>query len=246
MKLIKSFIVAMVGLALSIVTSHAQLTLNFSSSPGGSPGGSTIQFNGTNSSFQFNPATTPYVIPNPPFPPIVVGYYIGSQWSITSEFGGTGSALNLLGVVTNGPFSYGPITTNLAVETANVLGPLGGLEINDNASNLLTGTIAWIQLETSSFAGGINPSLTVNVTNLAYAGSNPDLLALVADSPGSMNLTFQFSPGMTLSDLTSGSGPYQTSYSGSLSVPEPASASCFLLGLGTLILTRRFRQNTRV
>src|SRR6202041_1167888 len=230
MKLIKSLIVAMAGLALSAVISHAQLTLNFSSSPGGSPGGSTIQFNGTNSSFQFNPATTPYVIPNPPFPPIVVSYYIGSQWSITSVIGGTGSALNLLGGVANGPFSYGPITTNSDDETANVLGPLGALTINDNAGFSLTGTVAWIQLETSAFAGGINPSLTVNITNLAYAGSNPDLSALVADSPGSMGFAFQFAPGMTLGDLTSGSGPYMTSYSGSLSVPEPTSIGLFLTG----------------
>jgi hypothetical protein len=251
MKLIKSFIVAMAGLALSAVTSHAQLTLNFSSSPGGPPaGGSTIQFNGTNSMFQFDPATTPYTIPNPPFGPIVVNYYVGSQWTITSEAGGTGSAINLLGVVTNGPFSYGPITTNIVGshidETANVLGPLGGLRINDNASNLLTGNVDWIQVATHDFGGVVNAGLTVNVTGLAYSGSNPDLLALVAGNPASMDLTFQFAPGMTLGQLTSGSGPYQTSYSGSITVPEPTSVGCFLLGLGTLIFTRRFKQNKRV
>jgi hypothetical protein len=234
MKLIKSFIAAMLGLALSAVTSHAQLSLDFSSSPQ-----STIQFNGTNSTFQFNASTSLGF----------GGYFFGSQWFIGNETGGTGSALNLLGVVTNGPFSYGPITTNLAVETANVLGPLGALNISDGVGNSLTGTVTWIQLETSAFAGGINPSLTVNVTNLTYAGLNPDLLALVAGSPGSMDLTFQFSPGRTLGDLTSGSGPYQTSYSGSISVseilpvPEPASVGLFLAGLGVLVCSRRFIRN---
>jgi hypothetical protein len=250
MKAIKSFIVAIAGLTFFAFTSHAQLSLNFSSSPGGSPGGATIQFNGTNSSFQFNSATTPYLVPNPPFPPIAVYYYIGSQWSITSEFGGTDSALNLLGAVTNSPFSYGPITTTImgldTNETANVTGPLGRLVINDNAGNLLTGTVNWEQVETYNFAGGINASLTVNVIDLAYAGTNADLLALVAESPDSMDLTFQFSPGMTLSDLTSSSGPYMTSYSGSISAtPEPASASCLLLGLGVLVFTRRFSQSKR-
>jgi hypothetical protein len=40
-----------------------------------------------------------------------------------------------------------------------------------------------------------------------------------------MDVTFQFSPGMTLTQLTSGSGPYTSSFSGSMSgvsgVPEP-------------------------
>src|ERR1035438_3808320 len=176
MKLIKAFIAAMAGLALSAVTSHAQLTLNFSSSPGGFPnGGSTIQFNGTNSSFQLNAATTPEVIPNPPGPAIVVTYYVGSQWTITSVFGGTGSAITLLGNVFNGPFSYGPITTNIfgssIDESAAVVGPLGGLSINDNSGNFLTGAVDWEQVDTHNFAGGINASLTVNVTNLTYAGA---------------------------------------------------------------------------
>jgi hypothetical protein len=251
MNLIKSFAVTMAGLAISVVSSHAQLTLNFSSSSGGFPaGGSTIQFNGTNSSFQFNPATTPYVIPNPPGPPIVVTYYVGSQWSITSVFGGTGSALNLLGSVNNGPFNYGPITTSIVGshidETADVIGPLGGLSISDNAGNFLTGNVNWIQLATHDFGGSINAGLTVNVTGLTYAGTNPDLEALAASGNGAMDLTFQFSPGMTLANLTTGSGPYQTSYSGSLSsVPEPTTAGCLLLGMGVLTLTRRFRQNKR-
>jgi hypothetical protein len=226
MKIIKSFAVATAGLALSIVTSHAQLSLDFSSTIG-----STIQFNGTNSTFQFNSSTSS----------LYGGIFFGTQWSIGNETGGTGSALGLFGLVNNSPFSYGPITTNINVETANVLGPSGGLSINDGAGNLLTGTIGWIQLQTSSFAGGINPSLTVNVTGLAYAGTNVDLQTLVADGPGSMDLTFQFSPGRTLGDLTSGSGPYQTSYSGSLSVvPEPATlALAGLGGLGVLLLRRR-------
>jgi hypothetical protein len=229
-KIIKSLAVAMAGLALSAVTSNAQLSLDFSSTIG-----STIQFNGTNSTFQFNASTSS----------LFGGIFSGTQWSVGNETGGTGSALGLFGLVNNSPFSYGPITTNVNIETANVIGPLGGLSISDGASNSLTGTVAWVQLETSTFAGGINPSLTVNVTSLAYAGTNVDLQTLVAGGSGAMDLTFQFSPGKSLGDLTSGSGPYQTSYSGSLSVPEPTSVGCFLLGMGVLTLTRRFRQNKR-
>jgi hypothetical protein len=234
MKHIKLFTMAMAGLALSVVTSQAQLSLNFASTTG-----ATIQFNGTTSSFQFNSSTLV-------LPPPIGSYYVGSQWSIGSETGGTGSALGLLGVFTNSPFSYGTITTpSTGVEIATVTGPLGGLNVNDGLGNLLTGNVNWIQVETDNSAGSINASLTVNITGLAYAGTNPDLATLAADGPGSMNLSFQFSPGKTLSQLTSDTGPYETSFSGSLSVPEPTSAGVLLLGLGALACCQRFAKNRR-
>jgi hypothetical protein len=231
MKSIQSFVVAMASLAISVVTSHAQLSLNFASTPG-----STIQFNGTNHTLQFNSST--------------MSGYVGTQWEIGSESGGTGSALGLFGVVSNNPFSYGPVSTIImgpyTLQTADVLGPFGELNINDGLGNSLTGDVNWVDLETVNFAGGINASLTINVTDLAYAGSNVDLETLVAGGPGSMDLTFQFSPGKMLSQLTSGSGPYSTSFSGSLSVvPEPATAGCFLLGLSALAFCRRFTKNRR-
>ena len=236
MKPIKSFTMAMAGLALSVVTSYAQLTLNFASTPG-----ATIQFNGAASSFQFNSSTLV-------FGPPIGNYYVNSQWAIGSETGGTGSAVGLLGVVNNGPFSYGPVTPlSPGVEIATVLGPLGALSINDGLGFLpvdyLTGDVSWIQVETANSIGGINASLLVNVYQLAYAGTNPDLAALVAGGPGSMNVSFQFSPSMTLSQLSSGSGPYNSSFSGSISVPEPMSAGVLLLGLGVLVCFQRFAQN---
>jgi hypothetical protein len=230
MKPIKSFAVAMAGLAISVVTSYAQLTLNFASTPG-----ATIQFNGTTSSFLFDSST-------------MLGY-TGTQWQIGSENGGTGSAVGLFGVFNNSPFSYSPITTiilgSYTFQTANVIGPLGALSINDGVGNLLTGNVNWIQVETVNSLGGINSSATINVTGLAYAGTNPDLAALVAGGPGSMNVSFQFSPSEMLSQLTSGSGTYNTSFSGSLSVPEPMSAGVLLLGLGALACFQRFTQNRR-
>jgi len=231
MKPIKSFAVAMSSLAISVVTSYAQLSLNFASTPG-----STIQFNGTSSTFQFNTSTMPG--------------YTGSQWAIGSEAGGTGSALGLFGVVNNNPFSYGPISTvtygGITLQTANVIGPLGELNINDGLGNLLTGNVDWVQVDTVNSIGGINASLTVNVTDMAYAGTNPDLETLVAEGPGSMNVSFQFSPSEMLSQLTSGIGPYTTSFSGSISVvPEPTITGCFLSGLVALVCFQRFIKNQR-
>src|ERR1700690_4290029 len=95
----KVFFVAITGLAIFAVTSQAQLSLNFASTPG-----STIQFNGSADSFQFNASTLV-------LPPPIGSYYVGTQWSIGSETGGTGSAVGLFGAVNNGPFSYGNIVT---------------------------------------------------------------------------------------------------------------------------------------
>jgi hypothetical protein len=225
MKFMKWLVVAMSGFCVSVITGHATLILNFSSTIG-----SAIQFNGTDSSFQFDSST-------------VSGPFLGSQWQIGSESGGDGSALGLLGSFGNNTFSYGPITTIISGsdidESATVTGPLSALVINDGSGNL-TGTIDWVQIATHDFGGVINAGVTINVTGLAYAGTNADLLTLLADGSGALDLTFQFSPGETLSDLTTGSGPYDTSYSGSLSVPESTSAGFLLLtGLGALICFQR-------
>jgi hypothetical protein len=228
MKFIQSFVTAIVGLALAVVSSHAQETLNFSSTTG-----ATIQFNGSADSFQFNTSTS------------------GSQWSIGSENGGTGSALGLFGLIGTIPFSYGTISSvtpfpGTTLEVANVSGPLGALAINDGSGHLLTGNVNWVQVDTFDYSGGLNASLMINVTGVAYSGSNPDLQTLSAGGPVSMDLTFQFSPGKTLNDLSTGSGSYQTSFSGSLSVvPEPTSFGCFLLGLGVLTCFQRFSLGRR-
>src|SRR5208282_1444575 len=215
----KAIIAIMAGLALSAVTSQAQITLNFSSISG-----SAIQFNGTADTFQFNPAVSGY------------------QWQIGSETGGTGSAIGLFGGVSNGPFHYGSITTVGSSEYATVSGPLGALSINDGLGVLptdyLTGSVNWIQVETYFGVGGLNAALTVNISGLAYSGVNADLAAFVAGQNPAMDLSFQFSPSMDLTSLSSGSGPYVTSYTGSMSsgsVPEPSSVTFILMGMGALV-----------
>jgi hypothetical protein len=220
MKMFIRSLTAVVGLALSTATSHATLSLDFSSTLG-----SSIQFNGSGSSFQFNTSTT--------------GIYSGSQFYIGNESGNaaTGSALGLFGVFNNGPFTYGNITSSGGQESATVTGPLASLVIADGLGNNLTGTINWVEITTLDSAGGINADLTINLTGLAYAGLNTDLKTLVAGSDGALDLTFQFSPGLTLSQLSSGPGGNTTSFSGSMSVqtavPEVSQvyAILFLMGL---------------
>jgi len=225
MKITKPIIVGLVGLAVSAAVGQAQLSLNFSSSPG-----SSIQFNGSAQTFQFNPSTFAGF----------GGVYLGTQWFVANETGGS-SAVGLFGSVGSGPFSYGPITVNGPLQTAAVLGPLGGLDIKDGSGFDLTGSVNWVQIQTSAFAGALNAALVVNVTGLSYAGSNPDLLTLLASGVGQMDLSFQFSPGETLTQLSTGASPFSTSYAGSVSpgpVPEPASVGLLVVGLGVLLLAR--------
>ncbi|MGA9777142.1 MAG: PEP-CTERM sorting domain-containing protein [Verrucomicrobiia bacterium] len=207
------------ALALTLTTAvvHGAEVFSYSDAVGAS-----IQFNGSASTFQFdnNPSN-------------------GDQWSITGESGGTGSALNLQGAFSGGPWTIGAITSSSGVETANInTSPSAMLTINDGAGYLATASVVWGQIYTYAGAGGLNADLTVNLSNLAYSGANVDLLNFFSASAGELNLTFQFDPAMTLSQLTAGSGPYTTSFSGSLTpVPEPGIMAIF--GFGSLLFGRR-------
>ena len=221
----KLIILTAAGLALLTASSEAQLTLDFASNPEAS-----VQFNGAANSFSFNNGNN------------------GWQWNVTSEVGGS-SAVGLNASVNNSPFLYGPITTSgsgaYQVQYASVIGPLGSLVMSDGSVDL-TGTVNWIDVATYGTGGGLlNASLDINVSNIAYSGGNPDLQYLVANQPGSMDVSFQFSTTETLTQLSTGTGPYLTSYSGSISVvPEPSTLA--LTGLGGLFLLHLGRRKLSI
>jgi hypothetical protein len=220
-----------IGAALSATV--AQASLDIAAYPG-----STIEFLGggtalTGAQFQITDSIQPDAS---------LGGTGFAQWDITSPIG---PALGLLGRFNGGPWSYGAITVSGVDQSANVTTPAGSFTIDDGSGYLATGSINWVQVTTHSYTGGVNAAATVNISGMTYTGPNTDLLALVAGGNGSVNLSFQFSPGETLTDLTTGSGPYATSYSGSLSaVPEPPTmiAGALLLlpfGASTLRILRR-------
>jgi hypothetical protein len=220
MKLNNACGAVVIGLALCAAPGYGQVTLNLSANTGGG-----IQFNGASDSFQFVNSTNGY------------------QWHVSSESGS--SAMGLNGSFNSGPFHYGPITITgsglTLVQKATVTGGLANFVIFDGSGNL-SGTLNFLDVETFATAGGgMNANLSVNLTGVTYSGSNPDLLFLQAHQPGTLDLSFQFSPGMTLTQLSTGAGPYLTSYSASLTVvPEPSSVVLAGLGgLGLLFLRRR-------
>jgi len=155
----------------------------------------------------------------------------GYQFSISSS-DGVQDAVGLDGYVSpGGPFTIGTIQTFGSTETAPVTGS-GILHITDANALDLTGSIEWDTITTVS--GGAVTEITgeLNLTAIAYAGSNSDLNALKAASTATDDITLQFNPAETLTQLASSGG--QTAYSGTIfAVPEPG--TWMLVAMGTCL-----------
>src|SRR5208282_6037836 len=184
-----------VGGVLWATVSQAQLTLSLSGA-----NGSQIEFGANNVANDFT---------------ITGG---SDQWQITSTAGGTGSANGLYGNFSGGPWSIGTISSttigSITIQNAPVTTAGGTLTISDGTS-LLTGTVNWMQVQTVNNGGSLNASALVNITGLVYSGINADLLTL-AQGDGSVTLGFQFTSNGMLTELTDGSGPYYTTYNGTI------------------------------
>jgi hypothetical protein len=186
--------------------------------------GASIEFNGTNSTFEF-PNTSPYdfVITTASSP------YLGG---LQGNIGGT--------------FTVGAIATVGGVDQASVTSTDGIFSVDDGASNTLTANLKLENIEVLyGLFGLLNMTGTANLSNITYSGSNSDLLGIKNGIDQTVVLTFQFSPvtAKSLTELTTDGKENSTSYSGSLSsIPEPS--SCMLLvtaGLGLLAYAWRRR-----
>lgn len=207
-------VVAAAGVGLSCATCQAVQVYSFADVVG-----ANIQFNGTSSSFQFNANGS------------------GNQWDITGESGQpSGSVLGLIGSFTGGPWTYGAISMSDGglVQSATVNLPTATLSINDGAGYFATAVVTWGMVSTFESIGGLNASLSVNLSDLGYTGTNPDLAAFFQNPSGALDVSFNFNPSGTLTALSSGSGPYTSSYSGSLTAlaPVPEPAPVLIIGLG--------------
>ncbi|HVU36568.1 MAG TPA: VPDSG-CTERM sorting domain-containing protein [Opitutaceae bacterium] len=161
----------------------------------------------------------------------------GDVFQITSS----GAAANLTGNIT-GTYTIGTvnhITTNYA--WAAVTGS-GQFIVHDGASNDLTGTLQWVNIQESGTAGSLNIAGQLNLTNITYSGLNPILLSFANGHSATNALSFQFHSTTSLDDLV-GPTQHQTSFSGSVSAPD-GGTTIMLLGfaLTGLALVRRRRQ----
>lgn len=208
-----------VAAALVAVTAAHALQINYD----GAGTGPAIQFNG-DSTFTFSPT------------------YPATNFTISSTSGGTNSANGLTGSL-GGTFTIGAVSSFGGVNTAPVTGS-GSFLINDGL-NAFTANLSWVSISQYGTGSVVNTSGAINLTNITYAGSNADLLALKGPDGVAMNvLTFNFVPSVSLMDLKTST--VSTSFSGSLApvVPDSGATVAMLgLGLGALgLLRRKFRQ----
>jgi len=134
----------------------------------------------------------------------------------------SGTAAGLTGQLT-GMYTIGTVTTSGDLSTAAITG--SGTFVIFDGSNTLTANLVWIDVQQMGTGDSLNVSGVVNLTGVTYGGANPDLQALASAGSGSNVLSFHFSPAISLSDLTSGSGSNQASFSGTVgavSSPTPA------------------------
>jgi hypothetical protein len=158
---------------------------------------------------------------------------------------------NFTGLI-GGTYAIGDISLGGLGLIASVTPVVGGgantFTINDGATPF-TANIQWVKISTAvnGALGGLNQELQMNLSGFSYAGTNQELLALLADFQGTSTLSWQFATsGFDLNALkaASSSNRVETSYSGSInSVPIPPTA--LLLGsglLGMITLGRRWKR----
>jgi len=214
--------IALLGFSATAQKSDAAFTLDFAAT-----NGSSIVFNGATDTFGFVDGTN------------------GRTFEITGRgTGGPGPSIGLFGNIT-GTYTIGAITgVAPGPQTAPVSGT-GTFSIFDGVTSL-TANVEWKTILTAGAIGGANYLAEVNLTSIAYTGTNIDLIAIASatNDQGVATLTFQFGEATSLTTLTTEGG--ETSFSGSLTVdsddplnPVPAPAGLVLLATAIPVLGLR-------
>lgn len=145
----------------------------------------------------------------------------------------------------SGTFTIGTIT-GVAVQSAPVTGA-GQLVIFDGVDTL-TADLDLVDIFTNGAVGGTNAGATLNTSNVAYTGTEANLIALLGGAR--TVLSFQFDVPTSLTTLAT--VETENSFSGAIGtpvpdvvIPEPATMGLvggILLGLG--LMRRRFVSNS--
>jgi hypothetical protein len=217
------------GAILSAPVQAVPTTLNFGNTTGGQ-----IIFDGADH-FTFGLATGPASAAN-------------------NSFQVTGATAPSLGIGDFGTMT-GPVGGWAFNHVTGVVTGTGVLDIEDFGGIHLTADLTWGLLSPNGFGTGgtLNAALTANLSNVTYAGADPDLQAFLAGGMEILSFSFSDNTGHTLLNL--GTVPQHTSFSGSLTpgngdfpngnpVPD-GGLSALLLGLGSLTVEFIRRKMTK-
>lgn len=209
---IKSFIAAAAvaaGLATSGLSSAAVYSFN-----GSNDVGAGISFLG-------DPART-ISFPN-------LGAY---DFVITSSSGG--EVTGLKGSLSGAPaFTVGPVAVFGPLQVATVSGT-GTFSIFDGVDTL-TADVTFDEIVSVGTTVGLSFSTAVNLSNIAYTGSNVGLLNVLYSIDPSLTIAATFNPGKSLTQLMAKGAENTTSYAIAFSgqpVPEPSTMALLTVGLG--------------
>lgn len=150
----------------------------------------------------------------------------------------SGAAAGLTGKIT-GTYTIGAVT-NIApgIDQASVTGT-GTFVLHDGASNDLTGTLQWLNIQEAVTAGSLDIQGQLNLTNITYGGLNPVLLSFANGHAATNVLSFQFTSPVSLASLKNSA--HHTSFSGSVTAPD-GGTTIMLLGIafcGLALIRRR-------
>jgi hypothetical protein len=126
--------------------------------------------------------------------------------------GGTDGSGNIAGT-----FKIGAITIAGGLQSAPVTSSPGAKITITDGTGVFIADIAFGDIFTFGTIGGINSGGSINLSNISYTGSKPNLLALAGDPDGSASIQFGFNPSRSLTDITSGNGSYASTFTGDVS-----------------------------